>query len=103
MDNPPPLPLGRTFYILLIAPLSIMGLALAVDQIGGHNSANDWGMPISCLALLAMFVCSIICAVIVGKRRTVGLAILTFIGIQVVYVSVAFAGCGLLMQGMSFR
>jgi hypothetical protein len=107
MDNPPPLPeskpLGRTFYILLIAPLIGMGIAVALAAFGGQGNASDFGVLLSWVAMIAMWVCSIFCAVIVGKRKNAWLGVLAFLGIQVVYLSVTFAGCGYMMDGASFH
>ncbi len=107
MDTPPPLPepkpLGPLFYILLIGPLAVMGIAALIALAGGRNRADDWSIPLSVLSLPVMLVCSIICAVMVGRRKSAGYGILTFIGIQVVYIGVAFAGCATVMSGMSFH
>ena len=108
MDTPPPLParkpLGALFYVLLIGPLAAMGLAVAIDRMGGGRSqAADWGIPLSLLAMLVMLTCSIICAIMIGKRHGAGLGVLSFIGIQVVYLAASFAGCGMILQGANFH
>lgn len=107
METPPPLPgekpLGRTFYILLIGPLVAMGVAVAISKLAPKGDLSDLGLPLSWLAMLAMLVCSIICAVIIGKRKNAWLGVLTFVGIQVLYLSVCFAGCGYMMQGVNFH
>ena len=107
MDTPPPLPepkpLGPLFYILLLGPIALMAIAALVALAEGRNRANDWSLPVSLLALPVMLVCSIICAVMVGRRKSVGYGFLTFLGIQVVYIGVAFAGCATVLDGMSFH
>jgi peptidoglycan/LPS O-acetylase OafA/YrhL len=107
VDSPPslpnPKPLGPVFWILLVAPIAAMGVAVLIAHAGGRHSPDDSGVALSFLSLLAMLVCSIICAVMVGRRRGTGLGFLTFIAIQVVYLATAFAGCGMVSQGMSFR
>ncbi len=108
METPPPLqepkPLGRTFYIILFSPIAAMALAVGIGVAGGRNGAGgDLGVPLSFLALFAMLVCSIICAVMVGKRKGGGIGFLAFLGIQILYIGVAFAGCVTLADGMSFR
>ena len=108
MDSPPPSqgskPLGRTFYVVLFSPIAVMALAVGIGAAGGRNGGGgDLGIPLSFLPLLAMLVCSIICAVMVGKRKGGGIGFLAFLGIQVLYVGVAFAGCATLADGMSFR
>jgi len=80
-----------------------MALAVGIAAAAGRNDGGDLGIPLSFLALFAMLVCSIICAVMVGKRKGGGIGFLTFVGIQVLYIGVAFAGCATLASGMSFR
>jgi hypothetical protein len=41
--------------------------------------------------------------VMVGKRKGGGIGFLAFLGIQILYIGVAFAGCVTLADGMSFR
>src|SRR4051794_37438155 len=109
MENPPPLPdskppLGRTFYILLFAPVASMGCAAACPALGGRNSGLEgFGMVLSMATLLAMLVCSILCGVMVGKRSGGGIGVLTFLGIQALYVAVACAGCAAVVGKMDFR
>lgn len=106
MDTPPPLPdkkpLGTTFYVLLIGPLVAMGMAVALKSVE-TASTRDLAVPLSWLAMLAMWVCSIFCAVMVGKRKNAWLGVLTWFGIQVVYLSVTFAGCDYISRGMNFH
>jgi hypothetical protein len=109
MENPPPLPdskapLGRTFFILLFAPVASMALAAVCPWLGGRNSGLEgFGVVLSLASLLAMLVCSILCAVTVGKRNGAGLAVLTFLGIQVLYIAVACGGCAAVVGKMDFR
>ena len=108
MDSPPPLPdpkpLGRTFWILLLAPIGSMALAAGLSAIFGNDSPDGGaGMLLSMVTLPVMLVCSILCAVMVGKRKGAGLGILTFIGIQIVYIGVGFAGCATVMIGVNFH
>ena len=107
MESPPPLPapepLGRAFWILLVAPVASMALAAGIAAIGGDNAAGGFGVILSLATLLAMLVCSILCAITVGKRKGLGLGVLTFLGIQIVYIGVAFAGCASMMNGMNFH
>jgi hypothetical protein len=108
MENPPTpppgteRPLGRAFFILFYAPIGVMALAAAASSIGErHGALQDFGMSVSLLNLPGMLICSIICAVIAGIRRTVGFGFATFLGIQVVYIAVAFAGCAVTSQGFN--
>ncbi len=108
MDSPPlppaPRPLGRTFWILLAAPVASMAVAAGISAISEHKgSGSDSGIMLSLVTLLVMLVCSIVCSVMVGKRRGAGLGVLAFVGILVLYIGVACAGCATVMQGMSFR
>jgi hypothetical protein len=108
MENPPPLPgpkpLGRTFYILLLAPIAGMAVSAGLSVIGDHKGpAGDGGMMLSWLALLAMFVCSILCAIIAGKRWNAWIGVLMFVGVQIVYIGVACAGCATIMEGVNFH
>ena len=81
-----------------------MALAVGIAVAGGRNrGGGDLGVPLSFLALFAMLVCSIICAVMVGKRKGGGIGFLAFLGIQILYIGIAFAGCVTLADGMSFR
>lgn len=109
METPPPTPdakppLGRAFYIWLLSPLASMAVAAAAAAAGGRNSdLQGFGMVLSMATLVAMLVCSIVCSVMVGKRQGGGIGVLTFIGIQVIYVSVACAGCAVTIGKMDFR
>ncbi len=109
MEVPPKIPdskppLGRAFYILLFAPVASMGCAAVCPTLGGRNSGLEgFGMMLSMATLFAMLVCSILCAVMVGKRSGGGLGVLTFVGIQVLYIAVAFAGCAAVVGKMDFR
>ena len=108
-ETPPPIPdpkppLGRAFYIWLFAPVVSMAVAAAASTAGGRNSdLQGFGMLLSMGTLVAMLVCSIVCSVMAGKRKGGGIGVLTFIGIQVIYISVAFAGCALAIGKMDFR
>ena len=109
IETPPPTPeakppLGRKFYLWLFAPVISMGVAAAASAAGGRNSdLQGFGMVLSLLSLLAMIACSVVCSVMVGKRKGGGLGVLTFIGIQVIYVSAAFAGCATMVGKIDFR
>jgi hypothetical protein len=109
METPPPIPdpqppLGRGFYIWLLAPVASMAVAAAAPVIGGRNSGLEgFGVVLSLISMVGMIACSVVCAVMVGKRKGGGLGVLTFLGIQVVYVSVAFAGCVAMIGKMDFR
>ncbi len=109
METPPPSPdakppLGRTFYLWLCAPVLSMAVATAASAAGARNGdLEGFGMVLSLLSLLAMIACSVVCSVMVGKRKGGGLGVLTFIGIQVIYVSVACAGCASMVYKMDFR
>lgn len=109
METPPPTPdakppLGRAFYAWLLAPVVSMAVAAAASAIGGRNSElQGFGMLLSLATLVAMLVCSIVCAVMVGKRQGGGIGVLTFVGVQVIYVSVAFAGCAVAMAKLDFH
>ena len=106
MDNPPPLPdkkpLGRTFFILLLAPIGLMALAAAASFVD-HANLGDFGVMLSWGALLGMLTCSIICAVMAGKRWGGWMGFLMFVGIQVLYIGVSIAGCATVMSGMNFH
>ena len=109
METPPSSPdakppLGRTFYLWLFAPVLSMAVATAALAVGARNGGLEgFGFVISLLSLLAMIACSVVCSVMVGKRKGGGLGVLTFIGIQVNYVSAAFAGCATMVGKMDFR
>jgi hypothetical membrane protein len=108
MDSPPPLPekrpLGRTFFILFFAPIIVMAISAGVGLTAERNS-NLQGLGVALWAFdhHALLVCSIICAMMVGQRRNPGLGVLTFFGIQVIYIAVAFGGCIANLQKMDFR
>ena len=109
METPPPIPdakppLGRAFYFWLFAPVISMALAAAASAAGGHNSGPEgFGFVVSVLSLLGMIACSVVCSVMVSKRKGGWFGALTFIGIQVVYVAVAFAGCATMIGKMDFH
>ena len=109
METPPPTPeakppLGRTFYLWLFAPVISMAVATAATAAGEHNGllagfGNLLGLP----SLLAMIACSVACSMMVGKRQGGWIGLLTFLGIQVVYVAVAVAGCSVMIGKTDFR
>lgn len=109
MEPPPPTPdakppLGRAFYLMLFAPVATMAVASAASAAGGRNSGLEgFGMVVSLLSLLGMIACSVVCSVMVGKRKGGWLGVLTFLGIQVIYISVARAGCAVAVGKMDFR
>ena len=117
MDTPPPLPpeepeappipkppLGRAFFIILLSPIAIMAIAALTATVGGRNSdLQGFGMFVSMICLPIMLVCSIICAILVGQKRSGGMGVLAFVGIQVIYIAVAFGGCATVMTKMDFR
>ena len=101
---PPSLPpLGRTFYITIFAPLAPLALCLLTSAAAGNS--KDAAAPFVFLfcALPAMLGCSIAGAIMVGKRKGVPLGILTFFGLQVLYIGVAFAGCVSSFTHMDFK
>ncbi len=100
----PPKPLGLTFVITLLAPLVPLALCVVIGLAGGRaskDSAAPWVFLF--LSLPVMLGCSIACAVQVGRRKGVALAMLTFFGTQILYLSAAFAGCIASFQHMDFR
>ena len=70
-------------------------VTLALGLIPGHGSHGGGSFAIILIfgSILAMFVCSIICAVQIGNSRGIGFGILAFIVIQVFYISVSAVGC----------
>ncbi len=112
METSPPTPeakppLSRAFFITLlapIAPIASMAVAAACSALGGRNSnVQGFGMLLSLATLVALLVCSIVCAVMVGKRSGGGIGVLTFLAIQVIYVAVAFAGCAATTAKLNFH
>ena len=109
METPPPIPdakppLSRAFFMTLLAPIASMAVAAACSVLGGRNSElQGFGQLLSMATLVAMLVCSIVCAVMVGRRSGGGIGVLTFIGIQVIYVAVAFAGCVTAIGQLNFH
>jgi hypothetical protein len=107
METPPALPptsrppLGKKFAFILLGPVVAMALAAALSA--GGKDLEGMAFGLSMISLLAMLVCSIICAVWVGRRQGSGLGFLTFLGIQVFYIAVAFAGCAALVGKMDFH
>jgi hypothetical protein len=99
----PPEPLGKPFFITLLAPVASMALA-ALASLGGKD-AEEFSFGLSILTLPAMLVCSIICGVMVGKRKGGGMGFLAFLGFQVLYIAVAFGGCAAVLsnQPMNFH
>ena len=108
MDTPTPEPapkppLGRAFYITICAPLAPLLLCLLATA--GTSQSRDSGTPLVFLflALPVMLGCSIAGAIMVGKRKGAGFGVLTFIGLQILYLGVAFAGCVASFSGMNFH
>lgn len=109
METPPPTPntkppLGRAFFIWLLAPVVTMAVATTIFATDNRNSElQGFGMIVSWLSLLAMIGCSVVCSMMVGKRRGGLSGVLTFLGIQVIYVSVAVAGCATMLGTMGLH
>lgn len=109
METPPELPakerppLGKAFFMVLLGPVASMGIA-ALASLGGKD-AEGLSFGLSLFTLPAMLVCSILCAVWIGQRKGGGMGFLSFLGIQVVYIAVAFGGCAAVLnnQPLSFR
>jgi hypothetical protein len=89
----PPRPLGRTFVLTLLAPLLPLILCIVIGLAEGRGNDSAAPYVFLFLSLPVMLGCSIACAIQVGSRKGAGLGILTFIGTQILYISVAFGGC----------
>ena len=96
-------PLGRTFYITILAPLAPLALCLLTSLGAGSSKGSDASLGFLFCALPVMLGCSIAGAIMVGKRKSVPLGILTFFGLQVLYIGVAFAGCVSSFSHMDFK
>ena len=109
METPPELPpqplppLGKAFYVTLLGPVVSMGFA-ALFSLGGKD-LEGLSYGLSLLTLPFMLVCSIVCAVMIGKRKGGGMGFLGFLGIQGFYIAVAFGGCAAVLsnQPMNFH
>jgi hypothetical protein len=98
METPPALPpsklpLGRQFYLLLLAPLGLMALsACCLDT-------EPLASILISLTSLTTLVCSIILARLLGRRLSKPggspaiLSVLLFIGLQLFYGICFFLGC----------
>ena len=93
LPKPPLPPLGRTFYLTICAPL--LPLVLCILTGLGNSRSNNSEVPFVFLflALPVMLGCSIAGAIMVGNRKGAGYGVLTFFGLQVLYLGIAFAGC----------
>jgi hypothetical protein len=67
-------------------------LVLGAAGQGGGGGVFFW------LAMFAVAVSPIACGIIVGTRRGIGVGGLTFLGVLMLYVAIAFAGCMLVLQ-----
>ena len=107
METPPDLPstspplLGKKFCFTLLGPVAGMALAAAFSMGGKDTEGVSFGL--SLFSVIAMLICSIICAIWVGQRKGGGLGFLAFLGIQVFYIAVAFAGCAAVVGKMDFK
>jgi hypothetical protein len=101
MDSPPPLPdkpFGRTFYVLLFAPIVVMAVAAGVawlsrGDLGDIGDIGDLGILLAWVSMAAMLVCSIICSIIAGRRWGGWMGLVAFVCIQALYIGVTFVGC----------
>jgi len=102
METPPelpptsPRPYGKGFFILLLCPVVMMGIAALASLAGKDAEGISFGL--SLLTLPVMLICSIVCAVWIGKRKGTGMGFLGFVGIQVLYIAVAFGGCAAVLS-----
>jgi hypothetical protein len=81
-----------------------MAVAALAGIIAERNSAlQSFAMVLSMVDLLAMLVCSIMCSVVAGQRKGAGWGVLTFICLQVLYITIGFAGCALTFGRMDYR
>lgn len=109
MDTPPALPkpplppLGRTFYLTICAPLLPLALGILLSLGTAHTKNSDTPLVFLFLALPVMLGCSIAGAIMVGNRKGAGYGVLTFFGLQVLYIGIAFAGCVSTLSGMNFH
>jgi hypothetical protein len=108
MDSPPALPekrpLGRAFFILFFAPLLVMVISVGASLAAERNSTlQGFGMALWALDLVALLVCSVICAMIAGQCRGVGIGVLTFLGIQLIYIAVGVGGFIAAISKADFR
>lgn len=105
MDTPPaPLPpLGRTFYLTICAPLLPLALCILTSVGTGHSKNSEAPFVFLFLALPVMLGCSIAGAIMLGKRKGAGYGVLTFFGLQILYLGIAFAGCVSSFTGMDFK
>lgn len=109
METPPALPptlrppLGKAFYITLLAPVASMGLA-ALAGLGGKDT-EGFSFGLSLLTMPVMLVCAIVCAVMVGQRKGGGMGFAAFLGFVVLYIAVAFGGCAAILSNnrLDFR
>lgn len=87
-ESPPP-PLGFGFWAVLLIPIVLGLVGLRV------HSSGDWmlGTRFLELAMIAAPVSGVTCAVMVGSRYGSGPGFLAFVGIVLLYGSIAFAGC----------
>ena len=108
MDTPPALPppkppLGRAFYINLCAPLLPLGICFLTSTTAGGAKNSDTPFAFLFLALPVILGCTLACAIMVGSRKGAGLGVLTFLGLQILYLAIAFAGCLASFSGANFH
>jgi hypothetical protein len=97
-SSPPPSDDDRPFWIAFYAPIALFVLALVLGAAGqgGGGAVFFW------LAAFAAAVSPIVCGIIVGTRRGIGAGVLTFLGVLMLYVAIAFAGCMLVLRSLRF-
>ena len=104
MDTPPPVPpslppelppplFGQRFLLTLLGPLVTLALGLFLGHNMNYYNAEAPTMILIFGSLAAMFVCSILCALQLGKARGVAWGIVGFLIIQVFYITVSAIGC----------
>lgn len=95
MDTPPAkTPLGRQFYLILLAPLGLFAVALCFA-----NSLPDVALPLLGFGAVGTVACSVILAAQLSRRMgkpdkpATGLGVLLFFALMAFYGICFFVGC----------
>jgi hypothetical protein len=87
---PPPEPrLGRGFYVLLIAPLLVLGGSLLIAK--GPTAVGS--VMIYWISVLFMLISSVVCAIMIARCYGAAVGFWAMLGILAVYIAAAFSGC----------
>jgi hypothetical protein len=86
--------LGQLFYIFLLTRLAVMLATVAMELLGSKR----WVLMFMLANLPCMAASPFYCAVIAGKRRTVGFGLLIFAGVVMLHLVTGYFWLSFIME-----